>query len=544
MNQPGLTANPVLVDLDEETFRALGGRLDGRHGPLSPWNGVDVTVTETQRAKLRELGVADDDRMAPNLRSALVAIASATGKTAVTVVVGGALVQTIVFASNGHRPVALSAASMDNMLRLEDPARSDELVDYVTGVVGRSRLRGLDVSLDMSIQDAFVLAALIDLHRRHMLGELAKGGTPFIPSVSFQAITNVMAQPPRGGFWLLDAIARTCDTEPTRAASGLDDSIAQLARQNLITVEGAAAKPAGVSLSLAEHFLCINTLVELQNVSLDDRGGLQYLGFTCVQAGVSDLMTVEWTQSGIHLESLSADILVGYVDRLVRRPDFGGAPAATPATQQPEPRPLPAQSTTMAVPLPPLVPTQRPGIDKPPWRPTHLAPAGGLSACATPDPSGVPVARIDPGVELQLLERYRDRAHIACSNGWSAWVDARAIQPRPADHAMAARPLAAQPYPAAGRAPQIAAQRPEREPAPTAGSSTPAWRPTHLVPDSGMSAWATPDPNGPPVARIDPRVELRLLERSGAWAHIVCVNGWSGWVDGRAIQPLPNPAGY
>jgi hypothetical protein len=53
-----------------------------------------------------------------------------------------------------------------------------------------------------------------------------------------------------------------------------------------------------------------------------------------------------------------------------------------------------------------------------------------------------------------------------------------------------------------------------------------------------MSAWAAPDPADAPVARIDAWVELQVLERAGDWAHIVCSNGWSAWVDGRAMEEL------
>jgi hypothetical protein len=77
----------------------------------------------------------------------------------------------------------------------------------------------------------------------------------------------------------------------------------------------------------------------------------------------------------------------------------------------------------------------------------------------------------------------------------------------------------------------------ERAMQPMIGSA-PAWNPTHRAPDAGMPAWAAPDPGGVPVARIDPRVELQLLERAGDWAHIVCSNGWSAWVNGRAIREL------
>ncbi|MGW6919420.1 YrhB domain-containing protein [Kitasatospora sp. NPDC054939] len=75
-------------------------------------------------------------------------------------------------------------------------------------------------------------------------------------------------------------------------------------------------------------------------------------------------------------------------------------------------------------------------------------------------------------------------------------------------------------------------------PAPAPAAAEPVWQPTHLVPEGGMAAWSEPDPAREPVARIDARVELRLLERAGEWAHIVCSNGWSAWVDGRAMEPL------
>jgi hypothetical protein len=90
-------------------------------------------------------------------------------------------------------------------------------------------------------------------------------------------------------------------------------------------------------------------------------------------------------------------------------------------------------------------------------------------------------------------------------------------------------PLAAG-FPPAGQAAQAAP--------PPAAASLP-WRPTHRVPQGGMPAWAAPDPARDPVARTDAGVELQLLERDGDWAHIICSNGWSAWVDGRAMEELP-----
>ncbi|HEY7600461.1 MAG TPA: PrsW family glutamic-type intramembrane protease [Candidatus Limnocylindrales bacterium] len=64
-----------------------------------------------------------------------------------------------------------------------------------------------------------------------------------------------------------------------------------------------------------------------------------------------------------------------------------------------------------------------------------------------------------------------------------------------------------------------------------------AWLPTHVVPVTGMAAWAAPDPSQPPSASIPAGVPLRVIEVRGAWGRVDAANGWSGWVDGRLLVP-------
>lgn len=64
-----------------------------------------------------------------------------------------------------------------------------------------------------------------------------------------------------------------------------------------------------------------------------------------------------------------------------------------------------------------------------------------------------------------------------------------------------------------------------------------AFTPTHVVPASGLLAWVHPDPDEEPTAQLAAGVELRVVAESGAWANVVAANGWTGWVDGRALQP-------
>jgi Bacterial SH3 domain len=73
------------------------------------------------------------------------------------------------------------------------------------------------------------------------------------------------------------------------------------------------------------------------------------------------------------------------------------------------------------------------------------------------------------------------------------------------------------------------------QPAQPSQPVAPAFAPTHTVPPQGMQAWAAPDPNGAVVATLGGGLPIQITEVRGAWAHVLCSNGWTGWVDGRII---------
>ncbi|MCB5166733.1 hypothetical protein LG634_18040 [Streptomyces bambusae] len=71
-----------------------------------------------------------------------------------------------------------------------------------------------------------------------------------------------------------------------------------------------------------------------------------------------------------------------------------------------------------------------------------------------------------------------------------------------------------------------------------AGEGAPEFRPTHVVPQEGLPAWEGPDVSRP-TQPLDAFLPVELLARRGAWAQILCANGWSAWVDGRLLVAVP-----
>jgi hypothetical protein len=65
-------------------------------------------------------------------------------------------------------------------------------------------------------------------------------------------------------------------------------------------------------------------------------------------------------------------------------------------------------------------------------------------------------------------------------------------------------------------------------------------RPTHVVPPAGLPAWTRPDASSGQPVPVAGSTTLEVLEwQPSGWARVVASNGWTGWLDGRQLLPLP-----
>ncbi|MGW1075104.1 hypothetical protein [Streptomyces sp. NPDC002537] len=74
------------------------------------------------------------------------------------------------------------------------------------------------------------------------------------------------------------------------------------------------------------------------------------------------------------------------------------------------------------------------------FRPTHVVPPDGLPTWSAPD-GAVPTEPLDPLLPVRLLDRRGDWGQVLCSNGWTAWVDARPLVALPQRPPAAGGPL-------------------------------------------------------------------------------------------------------
>jgi SH3-like domain-containing protein len=129
------------------------------------------------------------------------------------------------------------------------------------------------------------------------------------------------------------------------------------------------------------------------------------------------------------------------------------------------------------------------------FTPTHTSPPDGLGTWSAPDPKQAPSNLLDPHTPVVVLEETTGWAHVRCSNGWEAWVDAvKLVAIAPAEFTA-----------------------------------------THTVSTTAVDARARPDLAQPVVARLDPALPVQVINEWGDWTKVRCANDWEAWVDGRGL---------
>ena len=126
---------------------------------------------------------------------------------------------------------------------------------------------------------------------------------------------------------------------------------------------------------------------------------------------------------------------------------------------------------------------------------THLVPDAGIDTWSEPDPAKAADNRIEGGQPVEVLEETTGWAHVRCTNGWEAWVDAAKL----------------------------------------VVLSTPGFLPTHRVVAGGTDARNRPDMAEPVAARLDPGLLVAVVNTWGGWSKVRCENEWEAWVDTNGL---------
>lgn len=384
----------VLIPLD--AWPALVELAPPAGNPVSPL-GLTPTAPVSPEASSAALRGALEAADVPveALQDTLAVLAAPTG--ACRVQVGGArLVELTTFASSDGGPL-LSLATESAGLRLQDPAPLDDHLVTLEHLIGSSAIRGVELEAELTVPEALVLAAILDERRAAVLRSLLDGQPAAAVSLTPTAVRAAVAERATRVFWLTGVVVDWCLADAALSASAVHDALESLAAKGFVR-SGRHVELADDATELATRLLLVEKVVSLLRV-IPHGADVARSALNCLQFGVHDLLTVELVRDTVRLETVPANLLLGYLDTFLRDPLAG---AAEPAAAPPAP-PAPAA-----------------------WAPTHTVPAAGLIAWERPDPAA-PSVQLAARTPLRVESTLGAWARVSAENGWTGWVDGRLL---------------------------------------------------------------------------------------------------------------------
>jgi hypothetical protein len=345
-------SSPIQLRLSPDLLPRLGGLAPGPKNALSPFRAP--AAQSAAPGKLEAAGLLDaQGRLKPAFQPLLDALANPSALVNLQVASGGRLQQfSLYYPWNGVPPLLL-VNTADGLL-LEYPADRQAVIDGLLNFSSDSALVSFEIDARLPLEAARALAALLDLHRRAAARAFADLAAPGPISATPAELERWTAACPEDPQWFA-ALLPPLTTPSGWARSGLE----RLALYGLCQPAGDGFALAGAALALGSRMILIDTLYSVDIARLDTAGQVALASLTALQAGINDLLQIEYLGDEIAIRSLTPLSFILQLEDILEQ---GGAVL-------PDPQPAVAQPATQVAPAPvgaicphcaqPLSPTAR-----------------------------------------------------------------------------------------------------------------------------------------------------------------------------------------
>lgn len=307
--------------LAPEYFSALGDLLHAGISSVSPYAGLDVSeARQVTREVMIAAGIMDaSGNIFPAVRKVLDLLARTEAFTRVYLSDNADLFeQTIYRDPDGGDPVSLT--TVQDGLRVRYPAAVDELLEALRQNIGETVIRNIDFQAEIARDEAVVLGAIVDIYRKRVLASYASDAELDMSPITPDAILRMIKDTPPSPQWLSAIVGGIFRDAPAVDGAGVQGALDKL------SASGYAAKKAGGFVGsedvqwMAGRLLILDRALHMESGAATP-GGVVYIGFSCLQAGVHDLLYLERNRDYLALEGMSSAGVIDLAEQFLSRPE-------------------------------------------------------------------------------------------------------------------------------------------------------------------------------------------------------------------------------
>jgi hypothetical protein len=189
-----------------------------------------------------------------------------------------------------------------------------------TQALGSSVYRNATVGASLAPEEALTFFGITDLQRKEYLSALAGSKESSKKSIDPSSLETFLSTREGNFQWLNNVIRELAYGENTPAPQ-VPAALASLEEKGLVRKTGQAYCLSDDAAFLARRMLVIDTSLVLTAGHLAADGRVGVAGFTCLQAGVHDLLYIDATADLVEFQAISSAAVLGYIRAFMTDPE-------------------------------------------------------------------------------------------------------------------------------------------------------------------------------------------------------------------------------
>lgn len=214
----------------------------------------------------------------------------------------------------------ISLSQTGKYVQIVSPGKIDIIVEAVRQQIGDSVFTSASLHASLSPMEALALAALWDLQRKAQLLAIADERDAEPAGWSLGEITSQASTNNQKYQWMTNVVRKWTDYEGIPTADEMKQVADSLVAKNYCTNSGGSYVLSGDALDISDGMLLFDKVVTLTSGIEGPDGQVAIVGFSCIQAGVHDLLMIDFQDGKLELDSVSATEVIEYIDAFMRKP--------------------------------------------------------------------------------------------------------------------------------------------------------------------------------------------------------------------------------
>jgi hypothetical protein len=306
--------------INAQLLGALGSLWQGTPTIVSPFRyGKTSPIGNEERAALLASGVVDaSGQPVPDIRPALDILGNADAFTRMYITGALNAYEYIAYFTADGRTASLINIKGD--VQINCPSIADLFVSMASQALGSSIYRNATVEASLTPDEALVFFAMIDLQRRAFLQSLAQSQECTPISLESSSVEAVLSDPNKSNQWLNNVVSELV-AEKNAPAPQVPTALVSLADKGLVLTTGSTYRLSDDAAVLARRMLVIDTNVILTSGKMTPDGIVSIAGFTCLQAGVHDLLYFDTSAGTVDIQAVSSAAVLEFIRIFMTDPE-------------------------------------------------------------------------------------------------------------------------------------------------------------------------------------------------------------------------------